>query len=204
VVMLLATLACTLSADLNPRAQPTPQVIVVTATPNMLQSAPQPAPQSVPTEMGVNVAAGKPVVARAGGVTYSEWGNANDAVDYNTTTRSEGGRWGNSTNQGGGTFQIIDLGTVYQLTGIGYSLDWDGAFQNPLTFQVQVSTDNESWKTVSRVIHKYSTPHCSNHVDVDMTIEHVSARYVKYSEPPDGEWNGWGTLFQLRAYSANP
>ncbi|HYO67636.1 MAG TPA: hypothetical protein VEU33_16290 [Archangium sp.] len=34
-------------------------------------------------------------------------------------------------------------------------------------------------------------------------IPPTRARFVKYSEPSDGEWNGWGTFFQLRAYTGS-
>jgi hypothetical protein len=61
------------------------------------------------------------------------------------------GRWGNGTNQGTGTFQTIDLGTVYSLHGVGYNIDWDGAFKNPLTFRVEVSTDNKTWQLASEI-----------------------------------------------------
>ncbi|HEY9609330.1 hypothetical protein [Allocoleopsis sp.] len=33
---------------------------------------------------GINVAAGKPVIAKTGGIIYPDWGNANDLVDYKT------------------------------------------------------------------------------------------------------------------------
>jgi hypothetical protein len=152
---------------------------------------------------GRDVAAGQSVIARAGGITYEGWGNANDAVDFNTPTkRPNGGRWGHNTNGSSGAYEVVDLGAVYQLAGVGYSLDWDGAFQNPLTFQVEVSTDNETWTTVSRLVHRYSTPHVSNHVDVDLAITLSPARYVKFSMPPDRDWNGWGNFFQLRTYAA--
>ncbi len=158
---------------------------------------------ALPAAWGKDVAAGQPIIARLGGITYESWGNANDAVDYSTpTNRPDGGRWGHNTNGGAGTYEVVDLGAVYQLAGVGYSLDWDGAFQNPLTLQVEVSTDNDTWTTVSRLVHRYSTPHISNHVDVDLAIALCPARYVKFSEPPDGAWNGWGTFFQLRAYAA--
>jgi hypothetical protein len=38
-------------------------------------------------------------------------------------------------------------------------------------------------------------------VNQDVEIAPVEARYVRYWEPPDGEWNGWGDIFHLRAYS---
>lgn len=150
----------------------------------------------------INVAAGKLVIARGGGITYPGWANANDLVDYKTTTNyPQIGRWGNGTNSGNGTFQIVDLGAVYSLTGIGYNLDWDGAYKNPLTFRVEISTDNITWRLASQIVHQYSATSGSNKADIDVTIRPTAARYVKYWEPPDGQWNGWGTFHQLRAYS---
>jgi hypothetical protein len=149
----------------------------------------------------INVAVGKPVIARAGGITYPAWGNANDQVDFNTTTQAEGGRWGHNTNGGSGTFEVVDLGAVHILNGVGYALDWDGAFQNPLTVQVDVSTDNERWTTVSKVVHRYFKEGPQHVIDLDVTIPAASIRYIRYALPPDGSWNGWGTLFQLRAYA---
>ncbi|MBI5564614.1 MAG: discoidin domain-containing protein [Chloroflexi bacterium] len=160
-------------------------------------------PVVLPAGWGEDVAAGKPIIARRGGITHGAWGNANDAVDYGTPTdRPNGGRWANSTNEGDGTYEVVDLGAIRQLMGVGYRLDWDGAFQNPLTVQVEVSTDNEIWATVSRVVHPYSTPHVSNHIDVNLAIDSGPARYIRFSLPPDGAWNGWGNFFQLRAYAA--
>ncbi len=40
---------------------------------------------------------------------------------------------------------MVDLGREFILSGVGYTLDWDAAFTNPLTFEVLVSTDNETW-----------------------------------------------------------
>ncbi|MBC6434376.1 discoidin domain-containing protein [Nostoc sp. HG1] len=158
--------------------------------------------QSSIPKVAQQLATGKQVIARDGGITYPSWANANDDVDYNTTTNyPQMGRWGNETNNGNGTFQIIDLGSVYQLNGVGYKLDWDGAFKNSLTFQVEVSTDNKSWQLVSKIIHPYSESGGSNKIDINVAIKPIAARYVKYWEPPDGRWNGWGTFFQLRAYS---
>ncbi len=149
-----------------------------------------------------NVAAGKRVIARNGGITYPGWGNANDPADYQTTTNyPKLGRWGNGTNQGTGTFQIVDLGAVYSLNGVGYNIDWDGAFKNSLTFRVEVSTDNKTWRLASEIVHPYSPKISFNKIDIDVAISPMTARYVKYWEPPDGQWNGWGTFHQLRAYS---
>lgn len=158
--------------------------------------------QPVKEVSGINVAARKRVIARDGGITYPAWGNANDGVDYKTTTNyPQIGRWGNETNNGNGTFQIIDLGAVHQVNGVGYNIDWDGAFKNPLTFRVEVSKDNKSWRLASEIIHPYSEAGGSNKIDIDVAIPPIAARYVKYWEPSDESWNGWGTFHQLRAYS---
>jgi hypothetical protein len=149
----------------------------------------------------INVAIGKDVIDRAGGVTYAPWGNANDAIDFNSTTKPHGGRWGIETNNGGGTYQVIDLEQEYLITGVGYSLDWDGAFKNPLKYIVQVSNDLETWMTVSEVNHPYDGVTGSYWVNVKLPVEPVKARYVKFWEPPDGAWNGWGDFFELRVYA---
>jgi hypothetical protein len=152
---------------------------------------------------GTNVAAGKRVIARNGGITYPGWSNANDPADYQTTTNyPKLGRWGNGTNQGTGTSQTIDLGAVYSLYGVGYNIDWDGRFKNPLTFRVEVSTDNKTWQLASEIVHPYSPKTSFNKLDIDVAISPMTARYVKYWEPPDGQWNGWGTFHQLRAYAS--
>ena len=149
----------------------------------------------------INVAAEKPVITRGGGVTYFEWGNANDEIDYNTTTNPQGGRWGNQTNFG--TFQVVDLGAAYELIGVGYHLDWDAAFRNPLTFRVEVSLDNEQWTLVSEAIHQPAPEGGTTFVNIDFAIAPVLARYVRYAEPDDGDWNGWGDYFHLRAYATS-
>lgn len=157
----------------------------------------------LPAGWGKDVAAGQLIIARQGGVTYAAWGNANDAADYNTpTNQPRGGRWANSTNQGDGAAAVVDLGAAYPLVGVGYRLDWDGAFQNPLTVLVEVSTDKDTWTPVSRVVHPYAVPHVSNLVNVNLAIDSGPVRYVRFSEPPDGAWNGWGDFYQLRAYVA--
>lgn len=38
------------------------------------------------------------------------------------TNYPQTGRWENETNNGNGTFQIIDLSSVYQLNGVGYNM----------------------------------------------------------------------------------
>jgi hypothetical protein len=169
------------------------------AIPDSDIAKPKPKPKPI---SGINVAAGKPVVARAGGVTYPDWSNANDLVDYKTTTNyPKLGRWGNKTNAEQGTFQVVDLGAVYSLNGVGYNIDWNGDFKNPLTFRVEVSTDNKTWRLVSEIVHPYSATSGSNKLDINVEIKLMDARYVQYWEPPDREWNGWGTFHQLRAYS---
>ena len=180
--------------DLAPSATSTPDMFTrvpsVTSTPDMST-----------LKDSVNVAVGKPVVDRAGGVNYDPWGHANDAADYKSTTKAGGGRWGIQTNAGGGTYQVIDLESVYMITGVGYSLDWDGAFKNPLKYVVQVSNDLETWVTVSELTHPYDGITGSNWVNIKLQIDPVNARYVKFWEPPDGAWNGWGDFFELRVYS---
>jgi hypothetical protein len=148
-----------------------------------------------------NVAIGKPVIDRAGGVNYDPWGHANDAADYSSTTKLGGGRWGIETNNGGGTYQVIDLEQEYLITGVGYSLDWDAAFKNPLKYVVQVSNDLETWTTVSEITHPYDGVTGSSIVNVKLPIDPLSARYVKFWEPPDGAWNGWGDFYELRVYA---
>ncbi|MBE9200615.1 MULTISPECIES: discoidin domain-containing protein [unclassified Nodularia (in: cyanobacteria)] len=171
---------------------------------SLKSSTPIPVSQTVTASKPIvqQVAVGKKVIARQGGITYPGWANANDPVDYNTTTNyPQMGRWGNETNNGNGTFQIIDLGSTYQLNRVGYNIDWDGGYKNPLTFIVEVSTDNQSWHLVSKIIHPYSESGGSNKIDINVPIKPIAARYVKYWEPSDGNWNGWGTFHQLRAYS---
>jgi hypothetical protein len=118
--------------------------------------------------------------------------NANDPADYQTTTNyPKLGRWGNGTNQGTGTFQIVDLGAVYSLNGVGYNIDWDGAFKNSLTFRVEVSTDNKTWRLASEIVHPYSPNTSFNKLDIDVAIPPTTARYVKYWEPRRPmEWLG--------------
>ncbi len=190
----------------QPSLLTTPTSTYITPTPSLTESATPTAQDPRISNLLAprsNVAAGKKVIARSGGITYPSWGNANDVVDYATTTRPGGGRWGTETNAGGGTFQIVDLGSVYLLEGVGYSLDWDGAFVNSLTFRVEVSTDMETWKVVSEIEHPYYVQPGAPlpQLDIDVVIVPVEARYVKYWEPPDGDWNGWGDFFRLRAYA---
>jgi hypothetical protein len=149
----------------------------------------------------VNIAVGKNVIDRAGGVTYEAWGQALDGADYISTTNPGGGRWANETNSGGGTYQVIDLGQEYTVTGVGYRLDWDAAFKNPLKYVVQVSNDQETWITVSEINHPYDGVSGSSIINVKLPIDPVNARYVKFWEPPDGAWNGWGDFYELRVYA---
>lgn len=173
-----------------------------TPSPSAVKSAPENNIGKRKSISGINIAVGKQVIARSGGITYPKWGNANDLVDYKTTTNyPQLGRWGNQTNIDQSTFQVVDLGGVYLLNAVGYNIDWDGSFKNPLTFRVEVSTDNKTWQLVSQIVHPYSATSGSNKLDIDVAIKPIPARYVKYWEPIDGEWNGRGTFFQLRAYS---
>jgi hypothetical protein len=149
----------------------------------------------------VNVALRENVVDRAGGVNYDPWGHANDAVDYNSTTNPGGGRWGIETNAGNGSYQVIDLSKQYEITGVGYRLDWDPAYKNPLKFIVQVSNDLEKWTTVSDITHPYDGVTGSSVVNFQIPINPIIARYIKFWEPPDGAWNGWGDFFELRVYA---
>jgi hypothetical protein len=172
-------------------------------TPTRTQTPPPatPTPDMSNLNGDKNVAVGKPVIKRAGGVNHDPWGHANDAADYNSTTKPGGGRWGIETNNGGGTFQVIDLGQEYLITGVGYSLDWDAAFKNPLKYVVQVSNDLENWISVSEMTHQYDGVTGSSIVNVKLPVEPIRARYVKFWEPPDGAWNGWGDFFELRVYA---
>lgn len=82
--------------------------------------------------------------------------------------------------------------------GIG---NWNRDLKNPLTFRVEVSTDNKTWRLASEIVHPYSETSGSNKLDINVEIKSMDARYVQYWERPDNEWNGWGTFHQLRAYS---
>ncbi len=151
------------------------------------------------TTLGANIASDKRVIAHAGGVNY---GTHNDAEEFNSTTRPSGGDWLIETNSGDGTYQVIDLGKSYPLTGVGYYLQWDKNFANPLTMQIDVSSDQHDWMTATRVVHRHAQEDNMNWVNVDLSICPVTARYVKFWLPPDGEWNGWGNFFQLRVYAS--
>jgi hypothetical protein len=219
--LLSVSLACAAEVDFNPlpnslSATPDLQATVaagiaqtLTALP-LLDIAPTktmtPRPATPTPDMSslngdANVAIGKPVIDRAGGVNYDPWGHANDSADYPSTTKPGGGRWGNETNNSGGTYQVIDLERHYTITGVGYLLDWDAAFKNPLKYVVQVSNNLETWTTVSEVNHPYDGVSGSSWVNVKLPIDPVRARYVKFWEPPDGDWNGWGDFFELRVYA---
>ena len=194
VILTLATTACVVY--INPGGVP---LATYTPFPTYTPPIQETIQCTVSKIVGTNVAAGKPIVSRSGGVTY---GTHSDVQEYNTTTNPNGGDWLYETNAGKGTYQVVDLGRVYTLTGIGYRIHWDGTFVNPLTFQVGVSTDGNTWTVVSKVAHPHTKDSNTNWVDVDIGICPVEARYVKYEEPPDGEWNGWGNFFQLKAYSS--
>ena len=155
-------------------------------------------PDAAILQDSVNVAIEKPVIARAGGVNYGTW---NDEADFNSLTKAEGGHWGNQTNAGGGTYQIVDLGQKHEIVGVGYHFSWDGRFNNPITFVVEVSTDKETWTRISEVIHPYDGVNGSNKVDVNLPVAPVMARYVKFWEPPDGAWNGWSDFWALRVFA---
>jgi hypothetical protein len=170
-------------------------------TPTATQPTPTATPDMSTLNGDTNVAVGKKVIDRAGGVNYDPWGHANDATDFNSTTKPGGGRWGIETNAGGGTYQVIDLEQEYLITGVGYRLDWDAAFKNPLKYVVQVSNDLETWVTVSEITHPYDGVTGSSIVNVKLPIDPISARYVKFWEPPDGAWNGWGDFYELRVYA---
>ncbi len=145
-----------------------------------------------------NILFGKKVIARAGGVTYPIWANANDANDFNTTTNECIGRWGENTS---GSFQTIDMVQTYNLSGIGYYFDWDGAYNNPITIKVETSLDNYNWTTVYEKVHPYFTPVSgSPNYNLNASIPTTSARYIRFSFPYDGAWNGWGDIFHLRAF----
>jgi hypothetical protein len=187
--------ACTFTVSLDAAEKiPTPHS---SSTDCQVDDAPG---QAVVAILGVNVAQDKKVISRSGGVDWPAWGGANDSSDYATTTRAEKGRWGHQTNTQDGTYEVVDLGRIYSLNGVGYSLDWDAAYTNSLTMQVLVSLDNGTWMLVANTVHVYSGGGLGNHVNVDLAIVPVRARYVKYWLPPDGGWNGWGDFFQLRAY----
>ncbi len=197
IILPLLLMACSFSANLGKEEK-----LAVPAAGDMPCSTPESAAGTVSSTLGTNVAIDKEVILHGGGVNYPAWGNANDSEDYGKTTQAEDGRWGNHTNGEGGTYQVIDLGGEYTLNGVGYRLDWDAAFGNPLTFQVLVSTDLETWILVTNTVHRYSGGGTGSQVDIDLAIAPIRARYVKYWEPPDGAWNGWGDLYQVRAYAA--
>jgi PKD repeat protein len=145
--------------------------------------------------LGQNVAENKTVIRRAGGVTYGQF---KDDVDFNTTTSSPcGGNWLNVTNNNFGTYQVVDLGAIYRINAIGYSFMWDGYYNNPLTFNVEVSLNDTNYFLVSSVTY----PGTNNYQNVNYLIDDTLARFIKYSMPPDGQGNGWGGWFHLRAFT---
>lgn len=171
----------------------------VAGTQTALAPVPNTVPDATVLEDSVNIAVGKPVIARAGGVNYGSW---NDDADFNSITKAKEGHWGNETNAGGGTYQIVDLGQKHEIVGVGYHFSWDGRFNNPLTFVVEVSNDMETWTRISEVIHPYDGVNGSNKVDVNLPVEPVMARYVKFWEPPDGAWNGWSDFWAIRVFAS--
>ncbi len=195
MLLALALPACVMRVDLSSANQATPTAPSITppsTTPSEI------APCALSATLGNNIASGKRIVARAGGVNY---GSHNDAEEFNSTTRPDGGDWLIETNSGDGAYQVIDLERPYRLTGIGYYLQWDKNFANPLTMQVEVSNDQEAWELAAKIVHHHAKEDNMNWVNVDLTICPITARYIKYWLPPDGEWNGWGNFFQLRAYT---
>ncbi len=196
ILLALVLPACVVHVDLpSTTDQGTPPNIAKVIPPS---ASSETAPCSPSTTLGANIASGKLVVAHAGGVNY---GTHNDTEEFNSTTRPGGGDWLNQTNSGDGTYQVIDLGEVYRLTGVGYFLQWDSNFVNPLTMQVEASNDQQTWIVVSKVVHRHAKEDNMNWVNVDLSICPVAARYIKFWMPPDGEWNGWANFFQLRAYA---
>jgi hypothetical protein len=198
ILFALALPACVMRVDLSSSDQAAPPNTAGVTLPQPASSENIPCTPSA--TLGSNIASGKRIVAHAGGVNY---GTHNDAEEFNSTTKPEGGDWLNETNNGNGTYQVIDLGEVYQLTGIGYYLQWDNKFANPLTVQVEVSNDQQTWSLVAKIVHRHVIEDNMNWVNIDVGICPVSARYIKFWLPPDGEWNGWGNLFQLRVYGPN-
>ena len=197
VLLALLLSACVVRVDLPSTGQATPPGTAKVTPFNAATSETVSCTPSTPS--GTNIADGKRVVARAGGVNY---GAHNDAEEFNSTTRPGGGDWLNQTNSGDGTYQVIDLSEVYRLTGVGYFLQWDSHFVNPLTMQVEVSNDQQTWIVVSRVVHRHAKEDNMNWVNVDLSICPVAARYIKFWMPPDGEWNGWADFFQLKSLCA--
>lgn len=202
LVLLVLVSACGTSSQVSPKLTPPPaRAIALTPMPPSAAGVAATQTALAALEGKVNVAVGKPVIDRAGGVNYDPWQHANDAADFGSTTKADGGRWANETNIKVGTYQIVDLGQSYEIAGVGYRLDWDAAYKNPLTFVVEVSNDQESWVRVSEVIYPYDGVHGSSILDVKIIpIDPVEARFVKFWEPPDGAWNGWGDFYALRVY----
>jgi hypothetical protein len=228
ISLLVSALACD-GVFKTPRPQPPSQFVVITVTPNYQETVDAaiaqtqtalaftpdiqativagvagtkkvsaPVPDAAVLEDFDNIAIGKPVIDRAGGVNYDPWQHANDAADFNTTTKASGGRWAIQTNAAGGAYQIIDLGQNYKIAGVGYKFDWDAAFKNSLTFVVEISTDMETWTRISDIVHSYDEKAI---VDINIPITPATARYVKFWEPPDGQWNGWGDIYALRVFA---
>lgn len=196
VLLALVLPACVVRIDLPSTGQAVPSGTAKVTPTNAARSETVPCTPS--TTLGTNIASGKRVVAHAGGVNY---GTHNDGEEFNSTTGPSGGDWLNQTNSGDGTYQVIDLGESYRLTGVGYFLQWDVNFANPLTMQVEVSNDQQTWMVATKVMHHHAKADNMNWVNVDLTICPVTARYIKFWLPPDGAWNGWADMFQLRAYA---
>jgi F5/8 type C domain len=198
ILLALAVPACVMRVDLTSSDQAAPPN---TASVTPLQPTSSESVPCVPSAtLGSNIASGKRVTAHAGGVNYD---THNDAEEFNSTTRSGGGDWLNQTNSGDGSYQVIDLEQVYSLVGVGYYLQWDSNYANPLTMQVEVSNDLETWELATKIVHRHTKEDGMNWVNIDLSICPVSVRYIKFWLPPDGEWNGWGNFFQLRVYALN-
>jgi hypothetical protein len=198
ILLALAVPACVMRVDLtsSDRAAPPNPASVVPPQPVSSESVP-----CMPSAtLGSNIASGKRVTAHAGGVNY---GSHNDAEEFNSTTRPDGGDWLNQTNSGDGTYQVIDLEEVYSLSGVGYYLQWDKRYANPLTMQVEVSTDQETWELATKIVHRHTQDDNMNWVNIDVSLCPMAARYIKFWLPADGEWNGWSNIFQLRVYAQN-
>jgi hypothetical protein len=196
LLLMAALSACVVRVDLPSNGQAMPPSVANVTSPATVSTGTASCTPS--TILGANIASGKSVIAHAGGVNY---GTHNDAEEFNSTTRAGGGDWLNETNSGDGTYQVIDLGEVYPLAGVGYYLQWDKSFANPLTMQVELSNDQDTWELAAKIVHRHTQEDNMNWVNIDLGICPVAARYIKFWLPPDGEWNGWGNFFQLRAYA---
>ena len=67
--------------------------------------------------------------------------------------------------------------------------------------QIEASADQKDWVLAAKVVHRHTEDDNMNWVNIDVGFCPMTARYIKFWLPPDGEWNGWGNFFQLRAYT---